>query len=581
MLCYDIESKVLNNNIDPTTDEFKTIAMYDVKADKHYFFTDNDIDEIKKVFSKHKVIIGHNNIDYDNVILKRYGISLKYHTILDTLVIARKRAQFLGITYESKSLSNLAKFFKLEHYKDDDFDYDILQKEEWTTEELKYIEDYNKNDVIVTYELFKHFKEFFEPFKEYLSDYNNSRYNWLMSSIASYAYKAVCHTCGLIEEYDDTSESMKYEGGYVTEPITKYADNVVLFDFASLYPHVFAQCNLFSPEKDGWNNEKLGVQGEYSTRAQGLIEKQIIKWYKQRAIYKTAGDKREYVIKIIINSLYGASANPVFKNIYNRTGARDCTAISRYCVKTAINCFEQAGFRTLYTDTDSVYIQLRGKQSLLEAQNVADIIVKTLQEEFTFPENTFKLKIDDEIKHIYFFKKNDKFLKKMYIYVNNKDELVIKGLPMIKNDGSRIGYYMFKKYMEKDIKQGIKDFKYYDIKQKTYEELKNNPLMTARSFRVKETSFYKNKSQLQAQISNKYGSGTHILITNNKYGVGKGKKYCTVEEFEEQNLNVYDIDLSKYWSEIRLFIDDMPERMISNTPASIRSQKTLSDWGNL
>lgn len=576
MLIYDIETKVLNNNINPNTDEFRTIAIYDVDNNKYHFYTNKDINIIKNVFKKHKVIIGHNNIEYDNVVLKRYNILLKYHTLIDTLVIARKRALFLGIKYEKKSLSNLAKFFKLKHYKDDDFNYDVLQKKVFTNKDLEYIKNYNINDVIVTYELYMYFANFFEPFKEFISDYNNLKFNWLTSSIASYAYKAICYMCDIKEEYNDSGCSTKYTGGFVTEPIQGYANNVILFDFASLYPHVFSQCNLFSPVHNGWTSKDIGMKGEYNKEKQGKIEKLLMKLYKKRIAYKDVGDKREYVIKIILNSIYGASANPVFKNIYNRTGARDCTAISRYCIKTAIKMFTEFGYNCLYTDTDSVYIELRNNQTKEMATQIAEIVVEKLQKQFLFQESTFKLKIDDEIKHIYFFKKNNRYLKKMYIYVTNNNKLIIKGLPMIKNDSSKIGYYIFKKYMKESLKKGEYLFNYKNVKKWLNIELKNNPLITARTFTVKEPDLYKNKSQLQYQISKKYGSGTHKLITNNLYGVGKSKHYCLVKEYKEQGLVPDNIDTSKFWSEIRLFIKNPPSNKIIGT-----NQLMLSKWGGI
>ena len=580
MLVYDIETKVLNNNINPLTDEFRTISMYDIENNIYYFFTYKELDKVKALFNKHRVIIGHNNIEYDNIVLQRYSINFKYHILIDTLSIARKRELVLGIKYKSKNLSNLAKFFKLEHYKDDDFDYDILQKKEFTKEELLYIETYNINDVKVTYELFKHFYDFFEPFKEYLSKNNNDRMAWLTSSIASYEYKAVCNMCNIKEEYDDKISKSSYTGGYVTEPIKSYAQNVILFDFASLYPHCFAQCNLFSPKNDGWINTKIGMKGHYNTK-QGRIEKLLMQLYKQRIEYKKIGDKREYVIKIIINSLYGAAANPVFKNLYNRTAASDCAAVSRYCIKKAIRMFTDFGYTCLYTDTDSVYIELKSNQNKKSVSIIAESIIKQLQKEFLFKEETFKLKIDDEIKHIYFFKKNGKYLKKMYIYVTNKDKIVIKGLPMIKSDGSKIGLKIFNKYMKDDLKKGNIVFDYETIKKYINYELGKNINIIARRFKVKDVSFYKNKSQLQSQISSVYGSGIHYLIVNKKFGVGKGKKYCTVKEFKREGLCINDLDLSKMWGELKFFVDvPVPVRVRKRMRMHV-NQKSLFAWGGI
>ena len=47
----------------------------------------------------------------------------------------------------------------------------------------------------------------------------------------------------------------------------------------------------------------------------------------------------------------------------------------------------------------------------------------------------------------------------------------------------------------------------------------------------------------------------HFIIPNNaNVGIGKGKSYCTVEEFKEHKLRIDNIDLSNVWSELNYFI---------------------------
>jgi DNA polymerase elongation subunit (family B) len=570
---YDIETETFGK-VNSIKDKFKTISMYEVEQDKIHFFTYQETDKIKKVFNRHRVVIGHNNINYDNVVLLRHniGLDLRQHLIIDTYVIAKKRGSFLGLLNESKSLNNLSKFFKLKHYKEEDFDYSLLKKENWTDEELNKIKKYNNNDVMVTYELFKVFYDFFKPFTEYISYTNIKNYSWLLSTMSSYAYKVICHNCNIPEEYNNDTNRIEYKGGYVAEPIKEYDEDILCFDFASLYPHCFIQCNLFSPDNNGWTNKKIGMKGSYSFK-QGNIEKYIQFLYDKRKEYKKIGDKREYALKIIINSLYGITANPIFKNLYHHNSARDCTAIARYCIKYARKRFNDFGYENVYTDTDSIYVNLKGKTKE-QAIEISRLIENELKKEFLFPAETFKFDLDEEIKYIYFFKDKNKnrFLKKFYIYITKDDKIVIKGLPIIKNDSSQIGYIIFKKYMEEDFKKGKRWFKYTDVKKWCLKEVKNNLNLVIRKFRVNDYDIYKNPSQLQAQISKKYGKGTHYLITNNKVGVGKGKRYCTLEEFKKNNLKISDINFDKFWSEMEFFVNDIPLFDIN------MSENTLSLW---
>jgi len=46
------------------------------------------------------------------------------------------------------------------------------------------------------------------------------------------------------------------------------------------------------------------------------------------------------------------------------------------------------------------------------------------------------------------------------------------------------------------------------------------------------------------------------LIPNLKHvGVGKGKSYCTLEEFKKEGLKINHIDLSNVWRELEYFIN--------------------------
>jgi len=393
ILCYDIESKVLNNKISGNTDVFRTISMYEVEEDKYHFYTYTQIQAIQAVFNKHRVLIGHSIKNYDNPVLIRAGINLQYHLILDTYEIAKKRAQFLGIQNESKSLSNLAKFFKLKHYKDDDFDYEILSKCEWTKEELRLIRKYNENDVKVTYELFKYMSNFFEPFKEYMNDKDKRDHKWLTTTIAAYVYKVICHKTGLKEEYDDNTKYEKYDGGFVLEPTIKEEhNNVICFDFNSLYPNIMIQCNLFSNnckccnDKEKWSGDNFfNVKGKYCSKNLGVIEKFVKKLYLQRVEYKKNKDKREHVLKIIINSLYGCVGSPVFKSIHNYVSASDCTSIGRDCIRFAIKTFDEFDFNVLYGDTDSIFIKIPDNKTKEDAMIVANYVVNKLQSHMPFP----------------------------------------------------------------------------------------------------------------------------------------------------------------------------------------------------
>ena len=587
VLCFDIESSSTTGKINVEDAIFKTIAFYEYETNKYSFYTYKDIEEIKKVFKKHRIIISYYGNKYDIPILNKNGINTKNNTHIDLYEVMKKRGVYLGIKNISLSLQSVAKHLKLTTHKDENFDYNILNKNEWTEEEINHIKNYNIQDVKVTKELYDKTNTFFLPFKEYVSENDKHNMSWLTSSIPTLSYKIICHQAGLIEEYVRNPPIESYEGGFVAEPSTNEAHgNILAFDFSSLYPNIFIQCNLFSNQcnccenKEKWNGDGFfNVKGRYCTRNQGVIEKTVNKLFLQRLEYKKVNDPREYAIKIIINSLYGIVGFPVFKNIHDYTTASDCTSIARDCVKFAAKIFEDFGFKVLYMDTDSNYIQVPDGKTSDDAVTVANYITKKLQEHMVFPSKEFVFKVDEEIKHMFFFKNGGSYVKKLYVYVTKNDELVVKGLPFIKSDSSGIGGLVFEQFMKQTIiTTGRIEFDYYDILKWAYDLLEQDKTIALRTFKVGPVKNYKLDTQLQAQISKKYGPGRHQLIPNNKIGVGEGTKLCTMKEFNEAGLTIEDIDLSKFWKEMRYFCEIPAKERTQRAKKQLTQKLTLLKW---
>lgn len=583
MLIFDIECGTFGKP-NPEKDILKFVGFYDMETNEKIMLEDNL--KIKEMFSKHKIIIGFNSKRYDEVVLKRYGLLDSNHLHIDLFEIVDKRAQFLDLLNESKDLRSLAKKFNLTYQKGD-IDYNILNKTSFSEEELKIIQEYLFIDLLITKELYEYLYNYFLPFKDYMSEYDKKTFRWLTTSISVYAYKVICYKLGLKEEYNDEIINESYKGGFVAEPeVNEEHGNIYCLDFASLYPHCFMQANLYShscdccKEYEKWRgNEMFKLYGAYCSKKQGKIEKILKEFYNQRLEFKRNKDKREYVIKIIINSMYGISGSPKFKLLFNKNTAGDCTEIARTCVIFARKTFRDEGYKILYSDTDSVYLkdEFNDKDKLI---NIKNNMIKELKNNFLFKEDTFDMIIDYEIKHIWFFHSGEKKLKKQYIFVTNDDKIKIKGLPIIKSDGSKIGLLIFNKYMKQQIISGKICFELKDLQNWLNIELKENFNIIARRFKVWECNIYKNKNQLQAQISKKYGSGVHYLIPNKNYGVGKGIRYCTIDEYNIKGLNLNALILNKFWKEMSHFCDKTPDE-IRLTKKKEKIQRNLSAWTNI
>ena len=585
MLIFDIETQTFGKP-DKNKDIFRYIGMYEYETDTYYFYSWKELDKIKAIIKRHRVIVGFNSVEYDEPIMKRAGIFGGYHLHIDLFEVMKKRGALIGFKNESYSLANIAKFFNFEHSKYE-VDYSLFGVDDLSEEQLEIIKTYTLQDIKVTKDLFEKLQEFFSSFKHFLNNNDVLNYKWLTASISVYTYKVICNYAGLKEEYnEDKSAFEDYEGGFVVEPTKEeFHGNIYCLDFNSLYPHICMQNNLFShrcnccEDKNKWSGDSLfKLQGSYCKTKMGKIEETVKQIYLKRKELKKLNNPAEYALKIVINTLYGLLGNPAFKSLYNNKAAADCTMIGRISIKYAHERFNSYGYEVFYGDTDSIYLvdKFDDEERLIMIKNQ---IVNEIKGHFPFPQETFDIGIDARIKHIWFFKSGDKIKKKNYLFVNDKNEVKVKGMAMIKGDGSKIGYYIFNKYMIKQVSTGNIKFDYDYMKDVIYEEINANLELVARKFNVFDVAMYKNSNQIQAAIAKKYGPGKHNLIPNKYVGVGESVKYCTVDEFRNENLSPYAIILNKMWTELSPFLNYKPNNIILGKKAN--NQEDLLRWTNI
>ena len=566
VLIYDIETDSLN--LDTATAKFT--GAYSYKYQKYYIFHPNELDKFQKLVNEHRVTVGFNNYFFDQPILENStnSMNFNYKICFDCYKVLydreRKRSnrepiikwkgKTLGEQLPNRKLRTVAQVLDFPVAKGD-IDYRIFQKDSWSREELNEIYKYLFLDVDITRRLFEFYVSYFKTFTEYVDDANINKFNYIRSSTGSFSYSAFCHMAELPFEFEDNPIKKKIrpenDGGFVLEPQVKYAQGtVVYFDFSSLYPFIYFQCNLFShgsEEPSDWNGDDFfKINGNYKTDRVGKVESVLKDIYYKRATYKRNKDPRELALKIMMNSLYGISGSPIFKSLFDIYTPGDCTAIGRKCLAYAKETFELHGLPVLYADTDSCFVHLPSGMTVDDAQVIADNIVKELQSHMPFPDEGFKFKVDDVFDKIWLHK------KKMYIGLNHDGELIIKGHGIKKHDASQLGQLIFKRIkplilQRKDIKFD-KEF----INAMIDEEIRRDITLVGQLYNVKNPENYKSITSIQCQIATALGEGTHLLIPNKSLGsIGKSKKYCTEEEAKD--LTVSDLILDKVYTELKPF----------------------------
>lgn len=179
-------------------------------------------------------------------------------------------------------------------------------------------------------------------------------------------------------QYEYTKRRGKtYVGGYVKEPVKGLHENIVSFDFKSLYPSIIISKNI-SPETviKGETTEEHHTAPEvphkFRIEPPGFIPSIIGDLLKERVIIKDLMKKtddpvekrildvQQQALKTLANSMYGLYGFPRFR-WYSRECADAVTAWGRDYIKKTMKKAENYGFKAIYADTDGFYATYTGE----------------------------------------------------------------------------------------------------------------------------------------------------------------------------------------------------------------------------
>ncbi|MGB9936471.1 MAG: DNA polymerase domain-containing protein [Methanobacterium sp.] len=168
-----------------------------------------------------------------------------------------------------------------------------------------------------------------------------------------------------------------YVGGYVKEPVRGLHENIVSFDFKSLYPSIIISKNI-SPETviigetDEEHYTAPEVPHKFRKHPIGFIPSVIGELLKERAKAKEMMKKSEdpvekrvlnvqqEALKTLANSMYGVYGYARFR-WYRHECADAVTAWGRDYIKKTMKKAENYGFKAIYADTDGFYATYTGK----------------------------------------------------------------------------------------------------------------------------------------------------------------------------------------------------------------------------
>ena len=169
---------------------------------------------------------------------------------------------------------------------------------------------------------------------------------------------------------DDSRVFAAQQGGHVLEPVAGLHRNVWVFDFRSLYPSVIRTFNidpLAYVAEPAAGDDLIQTPGGAFRREPAILPGLLDELFPRREAARKAGDEvASHAIKILMNSFYGVLGTRACR-FYNPALANSITGTGREVLLWAKAWFEERGFRVLYGDTDSLFVQ-SGHTDLPEAQ---------------------------------------------------------------------------------------------------------------------------------------------------------------------------------------------------------------------
>ncbi|MDO8528601.1 MAG: DNA-directed DNA polymerase [Nanoarchaeota archaeon] len=363
---------------------------------------------------------------------------------------------------ETLSLNEVSKEFLGDEKKEFKFKHSSeIKKEEWTN----YFE-YNLHDSVLTYNLFQKFWQDILEFTRIMQEpvFSVSR-NGMSNNVEDY----IIHNLNRFDEIPEKKpheeigarrQREKYVGAFVFEPTPGLYEDICIFDFTSFWPSIIVTFNLSRStllEKKGKDSLEVDLKEKklyFSKKPEFFPEmlKEIIekrKQYKQELKHKPDAVKkaRSNAFKLLANASYGYQGF-FGARYYCPEASASATAISRDFIKNTIERIDKKGYKTIYSDTDSIAFLMNNK-----SQEETKKFLKEINESLP---GVMELELEDFFKRgIWVTKRTGEFgAKKKYALVNHEGKVKIRGFETVRRDWCTLAREVQNKIIRKILEDG-------------------------------------------------------------------------------------------------------------------------------
>ncbi len=362
---------------------------------------------------------------------------------------------------QTESLSLNAVANELIGEKKEEFDFNKLTK--MTEKDWLKLFSYNLQDSKVTYNLFH---AILPDLKEFSKIVKEPMFNISRNTMATNCENYILHNLkrfNEIAEKKPTNESIvnrrtteKYEGAFVFEPKPNLYENIVMFDFTSMYGSIIVSYNL-SKATHIQEKEFSEQRGMFPILLEEIIE-QRKKYKKEYAKNKNNLTKaRSNAYKLLANASYGYLGF-FGARYYSRDAAEATTQLAKKHILSTISNIKQQGHQIIYSDTDSIaFLQSdKTKKQIINLQNKINDDLPGIMEldlEDFYPRGIFVSK-----------RTTTQGAKKKYALLQENDQLKIRGFETVRRDWCPLARALQKEILESILrvgneKQALKIFK--------------------------------------------------------------------------------------------------------------------------
>ena len=268
-----------------------------------------------------------------------------------------------------------------------------------------------------------------------------------------------------------TTGTTPIEGAYIIDPTQGFYEDIVVFDFASLYPSIMITFNIdpFTYSEQG--GDIIAPNDATFRKEKGILPNILKNIFNLRVQAKAEKNSiKSHALKITMNSFYGAMASSKAR-YYNKHLAEAITSFGRELLLEAKRFLESENIQVIYGDTDSVFVKANFEKNsnLKDKESWMEEMEKKINIHFTsWVKEKYGVESFLAIEAEKLFSKFYISTKKRYVGLDLNNELQFTGLEAIRGDWTDLAkefqIKLIRNIFDGKTKEQIKKFVHEEIK---------------------------------------------------------------------------------------------------------------------